>query len=147
MNIVHDILDDMNDKCTHPGCTKNSFNLHLNLCGEHSVGVIQRQDFYYRDGYKYLNMPDGSIVAEHRKVMEDYLGRCLDPSESVHHKNGVRDDNRIENLELWCSFHPQPHGQRASDLIRYAKQILAKYEREEEIHLETDTILGCYHKH
>ena len=46
--------------------------------------------------------------------MEEKLGRKLVKGESVHHINGVRDDNRPENLELWITF--QPYGQRASDI-------------------------------
>ena len=63
---------------------------------------------------------------EHRVVMERVIGRKLMAHENVHHINGVRYDNRPENLELWSVS--QPAGQRIPDKVKWAKQILAHYE-------------------
>ena len=60
-------------------------------------------------GYVMLRV-QGGYRMEHRIIMEKHIGRSLLPGENVHHINGVRDDNRIENLELWASS--QPSGQR-----------------------------------
>lgn len=64
-------------------------------------------------------------ILEHRKVMQDMLGRPLLDSENVHHINGVRTDNRPENLELWS--RSQPAGQRVEDKVAWARAILEQY--------------------
>lgn len=58
-------------------------------------------------------------------MVEKYLGRRLTKYETVHHKNGIKTDNRLRNLELWASRHPR--GQRVSDLLRFARQIVQTY--------------------
>lgn len=66
-------------------------------------------------------------TATRRSPMFSSIGAStpLHTDESIHHKNGVRSDNRLENLELWS--RSQPSGQRVEDKIAWALEFLAQY--------------------
>lgn len=76
------------------------------------------------NGYYRISLNE-EYVFEHRHIMEVFLKRKLFSHENVHHKNGIRTDNRIENLELWSTH--QPKGQRIDDLLKYAYEIIKLY--------------------
>lgn len=97
------------------------------LCGSCRVG----RKYTTSQGYVVVYDPahpnarsNGSLY-EHVRVLSDHIGRPLADHENVHHKNGQRNDNRIENLELWSVS--QPSGQRLPDKIRWAIELKERY--------------------
>lgn len=120
--------------CTVDGCTTR--RVAKGLCkghyARHRGGRDVAKPFRSPNGKGHLSASGyieicvkGRKTFEHRLVMERHLGRQLFEHENVHHMNGNRADNRIENLELWSTT--QPPGQRVEDKLVWVEQILSEY--------------------
>lgn len=127
--------------CSVPGCTRVTFSGRTGHCTMHheryrdhgDVGPaasFKRPDgtwnIWQVDKFGYVRRREnGKWVTQHRVVMESVIGRRLRPEESVHHRNGDRGDNRPGNLELWSTS--QPAGQRVTDKVAWAVELLELY--------------------
>lgn len=121
------------DRC--PRCYKSALRAGL-IQADPDVRVVTG-DGWLTHGYWIVPVaPDerwlargSASEAEHRLVMARSLGRPLAEGESVHHVNGDKLDNRLDNLELWSSSHPS--GQRVEDKVRWAVELLSRYAPDE----------------
>jgi len=119
-------------KPTAPRCrtctiraTKHQGKNHYNWKGgqyQNSYGYIETTISADNSYFSMAPKPNGnriSYILEHRLIMAKYLHRCLEPYEHIHHKNGIRNDNRIENLELTLNGqHIKAHHQGYQDGYR-----------------------------
>ena len=81
------------------------------------IEILDQLHFSISKGGYLVSQRNSRRIIQHRAVWEAHNGRKLEKFENIHHINGIRHDNRIENLELWT--RPQPSGQRPEDLVAW----------------------------
>jgi hypothetical protein len=86
---------------------------------------INPEGYLHSAGYTRVNLRGGKKEFKHRIVMSEKLGRPLMKGENVHHKDGNRRNNALENLELWTE--KQPPGQRVIDKLEFAVEMIRLY--------------------
>lgn len=123
-------------ECREPNHCKSFCNKHYYRFRKYGVPMLPERvgpptSWVTRWGYRVVHLPNhpmansSGVIFEHRYVMSLHLGRSLLRAENVHHVNGDRLDNRLENLELWSKS--QPAGQRVGDKVQWAIEILRHY--------------------
>lgn len=133
------------DGCNYPAVSRNYCNIHYHRKQRYGNPNIQigrgapgkarsirklLGEHITANGYKRIRIcsEDGkkaNWILEHRYNMEQFLGRSLLPGENIHHIDGNRLNNNIDNLELWVTRQPQ--GQRIEELLIWAKDIINLY--------------------
>lgn len=120
--------------CSHSCKNLAISRINKGICVKGPRKHIKGSGYITSCGYKMISKkhPNSSKrgqILEHIFIMSEFLGRPLKKTESVHHKNGIRNDNRIENLELWCKTEGKHHrwGQRVEDKLNWCKEFLEQY--------------------
>ena len=119
-------------QCKKPHTAKGMCQMHYRRVKLYGDPFVREKGHkgkrrYYKvvPAFGHPNADTKGRIFEHRLVMSEHLERPLLPNENVHHINGDRFDNRLENLELWSKS--QPSGQRIEDKIKYAIELLKQY--------------------
>lgn len=100
-------------------------NPNILLQREKGSGCITKAGYKYINRKGHPNAGKNGNILEHKYLMSQHLGRPILKEETIHHKNGNRSDNRIDNLELWNTRHCK--GQRVEDKIKFYIEFLDLY--------------------